>query len=196
MIWNGLSYKSNCLQSKEREKDRYVYRKEESILGEDEYHIQIPTVRIAAWARSTVLVHSRRQFLRGVPSQFTEAHLPWTNRPFTESVPHLRELTSSFTESMKNYKSSMHHWDPYNRMPLGRPDATTITLCSMSSFETSSSFSFPSSFSSSSLLSSSSYSASSPVTPSSSGTSSSSVSRSVKSLLSLVLTRDLARWLH
>jgi len=51
-----------------------------------------------------ILVHSRRRFLRGVPSQFTEAHLPWTNRPFTESVPHLRELTSSFTESMKNYK--------------------------------------------------------------------------------------------
>ena len=54
--------------------------------------------------RLNVLVHSRRRFLRGVPSQFTEAHLPWMNRPFTESVPHLRELTSSFTESMKNYK--------------------------------------------------------------------------------------------
>jgi len=26
--------------------------------------------------RSDVLVHSRRQFLRGVPSQFTEAHFP------------------------------------------------------------------------------------------------------------------------
>jgi len=26
--------------------------------------------------KGTVLVHSRRQFLRGVPSQFTEAHLP------------------------------------------------------------------------------------------------------------------------
>ena len=58
---------------------------------------------------SNVLVHSRRRFLRGVPSQFTEAHLPWTNRPFTESVPHLRELTSSFAESVKNYKYSALH---------------------------------------------------------------------------------------
>jgi hypothetical protein len=118
------------------------------------------------------------------------------NEPSIHGVrTQLRELTSSFTESMKNYKSSIHHRDPYNRMPLGRPDATTITLCSMSWFETGSSFSFPSSLPSSSLLSSTFYSASSPVTPSSSGTISSSVSRSVKSLLSLVLTRDMARWL-
>ena len=58
---------------------------------------------------TTVLVHSRRRFLHGVPSQFTEARLPWTNRPFTESVPHLRELTSSFAESVKNYKYSALH---------------------------------------------------------------------------------------
>jgi len=74
------------------------------------------------------------------------------------------------------------------RMLFGRPDATTITLCSMSSFETGSSSSFPSSLPSSSLLSSSSSSTSSPVTPSSSRTSSSSVSRSGKSLLSLAIS--------
>ena len=31
------------------------------------------------------------------------------NRPFTESVPHLRELTSSFAESVKIYKYSALH---------------------------------------------------------------------------------------
>ena len=56
-----------------------------------------------------VLVYSRRRFLRGVPRQFTEAHLPWKNRPFTESVPHLRELTSSFAESVKNSQCSPLH---------------------------------------------------------------------------------------
>ena len=67
-----------------------------------------------------VLVHSRRRLLRGVPSQFKEAHLPWTNRPFTEFVPHLRQLTSSFAESVTNYKySALHtcmcmHWHVLN----------------------------------------------------------------------------------
>jgi len=224
-----------------------------------------------------VLVHSRRRSLRGVPSQFTEAHLPWTDGSFTESVPHLCELTSSFAESMKNYKYSVylarsslrlpsplvviyriawtnknmheskakrnrkrsedkvpasgewrpparlpllldspvpgrnpfsrsfsshlalpivvtspqsswtiHHRDAYDRPRLGRPDAATITLCPMSSFETGSSSSFPSSFPSSS-------SSSSPVTSSSSRTFLSSVSSSVKSLLSLAVSS--ANWL-
>ena len=56
-----------------------------------------------------VLVHPRRWFHRGVPSQFTEAHLPWTNRPFPESAPHLDELTSTFTESVKFLKYSAQH---------------------------------------------------------------------------------------
>ena len=55
---------------------------------------------------------------------------------FAESVPYLRELTGSFTELIKNYKNSVHHRDPYDRLRLGLPGATTITLCSMSSFET------------------------------------------------------------
>jgi hypothetical protein len=46
------------------------------------------------------LVHSRRRVLHGVPSQLTQANLPETNRPFTESVPHPPELTSWFAESM------------------------------------------------------------------------------------------------
>jgi hypothetical protein len=53
-----------------------------------------------------VLVHSPRRFLCGVPSQFAEAHLRWMNCPFTESVPHLGELTSSFTQLVKNYNYS------------------------------------------------------------------------------------------
>jgi len=57
----------------------------------------------------SVLVYSRRRFLRGVPSQFTESHLPLTKRPFTESVPHLRDLTSSFAESVKDYKNKGCH---------------------------------------------------------------------------------------
>jgi hypothetical protein len=32
---------------------------------------------------------------------------------------------------MKNYKEFIHHRDPNNRMPLGHPDVTTITLCSI-----------------------------------------------------------------
>jgi hypothetical protein len=40
------------------------------------------------------------------------------------------------TELIKNYKNSVHHRDPYHRLRLGLPGASTIALCSMSSFET------------------------------------------------------------
>ena len=56
---------------------------------------------LAVVYRSDIQVHSRRRLLWGVRSLVTESHLSRMNRPFTQSVPHHRELTSSFTESIK-----------------------------------------------------------------------------------------------
>ena len=52
-ILNWLSYKSDCLKSKEREKDRQIYGKGESILGEAEYHIRRPMPGITTGASPT-----------------------------------------------------------------------------------------------------------------------------------------------
>ena len=39
-------------------------------------------------------------------------------------------------ELIENYKYTEHYCDPCGRLRLGRPGASAITLCSMSSFET------------------------------------------------------------
>jgi len=39
-------------------------------------YMQLSVLRYGSWGEPCVLVHSRRRFHRGVPSQFTEAHLP------------------------------------------------------------------------------------------------------------------------
>ena len=82
-----------------------------------------------------VLVHSQRRFLQGIAIQFTFTHFQWINCSFMESIPHLHELTSLVMQSMKNDKQSIHHCDPYNGMHIWHLDATTITLCSMSSLK-------------------------------------------------------------
>jgi hypothetical protein len=53
-ILNSLSYKSDCLKSKEREKEANIYGKEEGILGEAEYHIRRLMPSITAGARPTL----------------------------------------------------------------------------------------------------------------------------------------------
>jgi len=105
-----------------------------------------------------------------------------------ESIPHLCELTGSFTKSFKNYRYSVHHRDPYNRPRLRCPSGTTITLCSMSSCETVSSSSFPSS----SFHSSSFSSFSLPSSSSSSSLVTSSSTRTSHSLYPVLSNR----WLH
>jgi len=51
-----------------------------------------------------VLVNSLMRLPCRVPSQFIKTLLPWTYCPFTESVAQHCELTTSFPESMKDYK--------------------------------------------------------------------------------------------
>jgi len=89
-------------------------------------------------------------------------------------------LQSSSTTAWSGWTVySLHDCGPYNWMRLGHAATTTITLYSMSSFETGSSFS---------LHSSSSSSLSSPVISFPTWTSSSWGSSSVKSLLSLAVS--------
>jgi hypothetical protein len=50
-ILNWLLYKSDCLKNKLRERQAYIYGKEEGILGKAEYQIQRPIPSIAPGAR-------------------------------------------------------------------------------------------------------------------------------------------------
>jgi len=52
-ILNWLSYKSDCLKSKEGQRQANIYGKEEGILGEAEYHIRRPMPSITAGASPT-----------------------------------------------------------------------------------------------------------------------------------------------
>jgi hypothetical protein len=52
-VLNWLSYQSDCLKSKERERQANIYGKEEGILGEAEYHIWRPMPSITAGASPT-----------------------------------------------------------------------------------------------------------------------------------------------
>jgi hypothetical protein len=53
-MMNCLSYKSDCLKSKERERQATIYGIEEGVLGEAEYHIRRPMLGITAGARPTL----------------------------------------------------------------------------------------------------------------------------------------------